>query len=99
VDSAKDQAIEAILNGMAQRRRDTREGRGSRTSPTPVSQCSQPAAPLPAAGRKQHRCHCGICKICVDNARWEKVFNEKFSDPDYYTDRPVRQGSSLSPLK
>jgi hypothetical protein len=42
------------------------------------------------------RCACGTCTTCIENARWERIFREKFADPDYYT-RPVRVivGSSL----
>ena len=42
------------------------------------------------------RCNCGACHTCQDNARWERVFNEKFADPDYYRPREIRRGSSLS---
>jgi hypothetical protein len=42
------------------------------------------------------RCNCGSCPTCQDNARWERVFNEKFADPDYYSPREIRRGSSLS---
>jgi hypothetical protein len=96
VDLAKDRAIEAILNGMAQRRRRAPKAAGN--TPATLSPRSQPVAPFPAR-RNPHRCNCGTCKICEDNARWERVFNEKFADPDYYAARPIRQGSSLSPLK
>ena len=44
-------------------------------------------------------CRCGKCSACKDNARWERIFNEKFADPDYYTPRSVPQGSSLGWLK
>jgi hypothetical protein len=51
----------------------------------------QPHPPKP-------RCLCGSCSTCQD-ARWERVFQEKFADPDYYS-RGVesRGGSSLSGL-
>jgi len=42
------------------------------------------------------RCHCGTCRTCLDNAKWDRVFNEKFADPDYYQALPLRNGSSLS---
>lgn len=29
-------------------------------------------------------CKCGACKWCLDNARWDRIFNEKFDDPAYY---------------
>jgi hypothetical protein len=34
-------------------------------------------------------CRCGHCQCCVDNARWERIFAEKFADPTYYTSGPV----------
>src|SRR5689334_17683785 len=57
--------------------------------------------PLPRqrSGRAPARCRCGSCARCVDDAKWERVFNEKFADPDYYKARPVPQGSSLGWLK
>jgi hypothetical protein len=42
---------------------------------------------------------CGRCWRCLDNARWERIFNEKFADPDYYTATATRNGSSLSWLR
>ncbi|SPF47932.1 hypothetical protein SBA4_3810013 [Candidatus Sulfopaludibacter sp. SbA4] len=44
------------------------------------------------------RCHCGQCASCVDNARWERVFQQKFADPDYYGPRMVRHSSPLDAL-
>ncbi len=44
----------------------------------------------------RRRCHCGACSTCLENARWEKIFNEKFADPNYYKPQPVRHTSSLS---
>jgi len=41
------------------------------------------------------RCQCGHCATCVDNARWERIFQEKFADPTYYERRTIRQWSSL----
>jgi hypothetical protein len=31
----------------------------------------------------------------MEEARWERIFNERFADPDYYKDRPAQFGSSL----
>jgi len=42
------------------------------------------------------RCHCGACRTCMDNARWEKIFQEKFADPAYYGFRAPSPTSSLS---
>ena len=44
-------------------------------------------------------CRCGKCRQCVEEARWERIFTEKFADPEYYGQRPVAQGSSLGWLK
>jgi len=41
------------------------------------------------------RCRCGRCTACLDNARWERIFQEKFADPSYYTLRPLTQKSTL----
>jgi hypothetical protein len=41
------------------------------------------------------RCKCGKCAMCVDNARWERIFTEKFADPNYYAPKPAQLGSSL----
>ena len=50
---------------------------------------------VPRSARR-HRCHCGTCSTCQENARWEKIFNEKFADPNYYKAQPIRHTSSLS---
>jgi hypothetical protein len=44
------------------------------------------------------RCKCRLCPKCRDNARWDRIFQEKFADPDYYSLRPVRQSSALDSL-
>jgi hypothetical protein len=44
---------------------------------------------------KVRRCHCGACPRCQEEARWERIFNERFADPDYYKARPARFGSSM----
>ena len=52
-----------------------------------------PVAPGPA--HRQRPCKCGNCALCRDNARWERIFQEKFADPTYYQERGPKQGSSL----
>jgi hypothetical protein len=47
-------------------------------------------------GERRRRCTCGKCRTCLENARWESVFQQKFADPSYYTLREPRQGSTLS---
>ena len=49
--------------------------------------------------RSRRRCTCGKCSRCLDDARWEKIYNEKFADSTYYSGvRPRLGGSSLSVL-
>jgi hypothetical protein len=50
-------------------------------------------------GTDQQRCRCGRCNRCVENARWERIFKQKFEDPDYYKRSLFRGGSSLSWLR
>jgi hypothetical protein len=44
------------------------------------------------------RCQCGGCRQCVGSARWERIFLEKFADPDYYARRGVQHSSPLASL-
>jgi hypothetical protein len=41
-------------------------------------------------------CHCGSCHTCLENARWERIFNEKFADPSYYEERGPHYSSPLA---
>jgi hypothetical protein len=50
------------------------------------------------AGRRRPRCRCGRCRQCLESARWERIFAEKFADPDYYTRLQVRRSSPLESL-
>lgn len=53
--------------------------------------------PKTTRGYKAPRCARGCtCRACSDNARWERIFQEKFADPSYYTTPTSRHGSSLS---
>ena len=51
-----------------------------------------------AAQRRRPRCRCGHCRQCLDDARWNRIFAEKFADPDYYTRRHVRCSSPLESI-
>ena len=44
------------------------------------------------------RCRCGRCDECMENARWERIFTQKFADPSYYTGPVVRAASPLASL-
>jgi hypothetical protein len=39
---------------------------------------------------------CGKCLRCQDDARWNRIYAEKFEDPEYYSPRCRHPGSSLS---
>jgi hypothetical protein len=68
----------------------------------PQASRSRPARfPLLAETRRTPRsplriCSCGACSRCWDNARWNRIFDEKFADPSYYGDIVVRHESSLA---
>jgi hypothetical protein len=47
---------------------------------------------------KVRLCKCGACWTCGDNARWERIFAEKFEDPDYYQTKPVAFQSPLASI-
>jgi hypothetical protein len=55
-------------------------------------------AARPAKKDRTVRCKCGHCRQCLDNARWERIFVEKFADPTYYDRRAVRIGSPLTSI-
>ena len=44
------------------------------------------------------RCFCGHCDYCLETARWERIFQAKFADPEYYSRPILRQGSPLKEL-
>jgi hypothetical protein len=48
-------------------------------------------------GRKM-RCKCGRCQQCLDDARWERIFAEKFADPTYYNRPLTRLKSPLASM-
>jgi hypothetical protein len=74
---------EVIAQLLAEQQRTPRR---SRPAPAPVER-SRPTAP--------RRCKCGVCGSCRDNERWDRIFNEKFADPNYYKSTPVKFSSSL----
>jgi hypothetical protein len=49
----------------------------------------------PTGKGMRRNCRCGRCDSCLTNIRWEKIFKEKFADPDYNS-RPPKGGSSLN---
>jgi hypothetical protein len=49
-----------------------------------------------AHNARRMRCQCGHCQQCLENARWERIFAEKFVDPNYYTRLVTRTASPLT---
>ena len=79
------QTIEALLASIGQPVRGSRERAQAVVDPKPVR------------AHKASRCARGCtCRTCTDNARWERIFQEKFADPGYYSNPTTRNGSSLS---
>jgi hypothetical protein len=55
------------------------------------------AAPAnPSNKARKVRCKCGHCRQCLEDARWERIFAEKFADPTYYTRPIVTRASPLT---
>jgi len=48
-----------------------------------------------SGAESRRRCQCGRCRSCVDDARWERIFAEKFVDPNYYGRVVVKAESPL----
>jgi hypothetical protein len=79
------QTIQALLASIGQPVRGTRHRAPAIVKPKQVR-------PYRASG-----CTRGCtCRTCSDNARWERIFQEKFADPSYYSTPTTRNGSSLS---
>ncbi len=51
---------------------------------------------VPSRLRFRQRCSCGTCKYCIVNARWDRIFKEKFDFPSYYGGLVVRHNSTLA---
>ncbi len=50
---------------------------------------------ISASRSPRKRCSCGECTRCRDNARWDRIYAEKFADPNYYGLRTVQMSSTL----
>ena len=46
--------------------------------------------------QRRQLCKCGECGWCLDNLRWDRIFNERFADPTYYGSLTIRHNSALS---
>lgn len=66
-------------------------------APAPRRMDTVPHAPVVKTRRSSGRCQCGQCRTCLENARWERIFQEKFANSDYYHhDIRIRYASPLS---
>lgn len=86
LDLASNAEIGAALARLAERNRSSTEPR--RPTEARLARSS--------AGSRRKNCKCGCCRTCLDNVRWERIFNEKFADPGYYKRLHVRYSSSLA---
>jgi hypothetical protein len=50
----------------------------------------------PCSPQRRQRCKCGRCAACLGNARWDRIYDEKFADPAYYEGIVVRHNSALA---
>jgi hypothetical protein len=50
----------------------------------------------PSKRPRRQCCGCNACQICLENARWERIFNERFADHSYYRSRGLQFSSPLS---
>jgi len=90
VELASQDLISALLREAA-RSRPARSPRGG-------AQMDGAQPQRRTSERRRPRCHCGHCRQCQDDARWERIFAEKFADPEYYTRRHVRCTSPLESI-
>jgi len=56
------------------------------------------SAPKRIESSVRHRwpCRCGLCQTCIDYARGERIFNEKFVDAQYYGGLQLSHRSPLA---
>src|ERR1700693_2829594 len=71
---------------------------GHQRPPTRRGRAMRGVEPVPEkrAARKIRRCLCGSCARCIDHAKRERIFAEKFEDPDYYTRSTIRRFSPFA---
>lgn len=88
MELSSQESIRALMRGYENQINPTRV-RHRRGAPDTVR---------PAGRDRRVRCRCGRCGKCLENARWERIFAEKFADPNYYTGPVVRCSSPLMSL-
>jgi hypothetical protein len=55
-------------------------------------------ASFSASIKRPRCCVCGKCVSCIDNARWERIFQQKYGqqERDYYAERREPRSSGVS---
>ena len=75
---------------------ETYNEKETRRSTRPRMTKNDDPAVYEAPRHRSRLCKCGKCSTCLDNARWERIFREKFADPTYYSrDMLIRFSSPL----
>jgi len=95
--------IKAEMIGALERSAPPKQCGGShrpsgRTERTPASTVLRVRSEDSREARVRPRCTCGACPACQDEARWERIFQAKFADPDYYIRRLPSPGCCLALL-
>jgi hypothetical protein len=91
MELSDEKVLEALLRDWEPRTSNKKSApvRGSSASPKAIYE-----APAKKSGFR--RCQCGVCRTCEETERWERIFQTKFADPDYYARRSVPHVSPLA---
>jgi hypothetical protein len=84
--------VHAFIAANQPRRRRRASPRMPVLRPTERAPYCAPAA----KSNGKRNCRCGLCGDCIENARWERVFQAKFADPNYYGGLRMRNESPLN---
>jgi hypothetical protein len=62
------------------------------------SQATMKKASFSASIKRPRRCVCSKCAACVENERWERIFQQKYGqqERDYYAERREPRSSGVS---
>jgi len=91
MELSDEKVLELLLRGWEQQT--------SRKRPARVRMPAAPRATVYQAPERKssaRHCRCGVCVKCQENARWDRIFQAKFADPDYYKQRSITHISSLA---
>jgi hypothetical protein len=77
---------------------DTPKREGRTRSALKAEQAREQLRRRAGVPKSRERCRCGSCPSCQEDARWDRIFTEKFADPTYYAERLPSLGSPLATL-